>query len=120
MRVLLVEDTPSARLAFGKLLRLSGYDVCEASDGQQALDCVAGFQPQVVLTDLMMPEIDGIELIRRLHENPETARLPVVAITATVHAERLAREAGACDVIAKPIDFPLLLERLDELNRATD
>jgi len=115
MRVLLVEDTPSARLAFGKLLRLSGFDVYEAGDGQEALNCMADFQPELILTDIMMPEIDGIELIRRLHGDPATASVPIVAITATVHAERLARDAGACDVISKPIDFPMLLERLDEL-----
>ena len=82
MRVLLVEDAPFLRYAFGRLLRLHGFEVREATDGREALDCVAEFQPQLVLTDLMMPVMDGIELIRRLHENPDTASLPVVAITA--------------------------------------
>ena len=66
----------------------------------------------------MMPVMDGIELIRRLHEDPETADIPVVAITAdaTEQAERQAREAGAIDVITKPIDLPALLDRLKDLN----
>lgn len=118
VRVLLVEDAPFLRYAFGRLLRLHGFEVREATDGREALDCVGPFQPQLVLTDLMMPVMDGVELIRRLHENPETASLPVVAITAdsTEHAERQAREAGAVDVITKPIDLPSLLGRLRDLD----
>lgn len=117
MRVLLVEDAPFLRYAFGRLLRMHGFDVREANDGKEALECVGQFRPQLVLTDLMMPVMDGIELIRRLHEDPETASLPVVAITAdaTEAAERQAREAGAVDVITKPIDLPALLERLHDL-----
>jgi len=117
LRVLLVEDAPFLRYAFGRLLRLHGFDVREANDGREALDCVGEFRPQLVLTDLMMPVMDGVELIRRLHDDPETTELPVVAITAdaTETAERQAREAGAVDVITKPIDLPALLGRLRDL-----
>jgi len=95
-----------------------GFDVREATDGREALDCVEEFRPHLVLTDLMMPVMDGMELIRRLHDDPATARLPVVAITAdaTEQAERQARDAGAMDVITKPIDLPALLERLKDLD----
>jgi two-component system cell cycle response regulator DivK len=117
LRVLLVEDAPFLRYAFGRLLRMHGFEVCEANDGREALDCVAEFRPHLVLTDLMMPVMDGVELIRRLHDAPETADLPVVAITAdaTDQAERLARQAGAVDVVTKPIDLPALLDRLNQL-----
>ena len=113
-RLLLVEDAPFLRYAFGRLLRLHGYDVMEANDGQEALDCVGDFQPQVVVTDLMMPVMDGVELIRRLRTDPNTADLPIVAMTAdvTVQSERRAREAGAVDFLSKPIDLSTLLERL--------
>src|SRR3954463_3858900 len=97
MRILLVEDAPFLRYAFGRLLRMHGYEVMEANDGQEALDCISVFRPQLVVTDLMMPGMDGVELIERLRSDPETADLPVVAITAdaTEQAERKAREAGA-------------------------
>ncbi|GAC1470387.1 MAG: response regulator [Isosphaeraceae bacterium] len=116
-RVLLVEDAPFLRYAFGRLLRLHGYVVQEANDGQQALDFVEAFQPQIVVTDLMMPVMDGVELIRRLRRNPSTADVPVVAITAhaTAEAENRARQAGAVDFITKPIDLPGLLDRLRAL-----
>lgn len=120
LRVLLVEDAPFLRHAFGRLLRLHGFEVYEATDGLEALHCVSVFRPQVVLTDLMMPVMDGIELIRRLHENPKTSNLPVVAITAdaTENSLRSAREAGAAEVLTKPIHLPELLERLRHLRRA--
>src|SRR3954453_17102387 len=82
MRILLVEDAPFLRYAFGRLLRMHGFEVKEANDGREALACVPKFRPQLVVTDLMMPGMDGIELIRRLRADPETASLPVVAITA--------------------------------------
>ena len=81
-RVLLVEDAPFLRYAFSRLLRTHGYDVMEASDGQEALECVSYFQPDLVVTDLMMPVMDGVKLIEALRQNPETANLPIVAVTA--------------------------------------
>jgi len=117
LRVLLVEDAPFLRYAFGRLLRMQGYDVKEANNGQEALDCLAEFRPHLVLTDLMMPVMGGVELISHIRANPETADLPVVAITAdaTEQAETLARRAGAVDFITKPIDLPALLDRLKVL-----
>jgi CheY-like chemotaxis protein len=116
-RVLLVEDAPFLRYAFGRLLRLQGFDVKEAHDGQDALECLADFKPHLVLTDLMMPVMGGLELINRLRDSPETALVPVVAITAdaTRQAEAQAREAGADDFISKPVDLPVLLARLRNL-----
>src|SRR3990170_38998 len=98
-RVLLVEDTPFPRYAFGRLLRLHGFDVCEANDGREALDCIADFHPELILTDLVMPVMNGIELIRALRSDPKTADLPVVAFTAdpTERVEREARQAGAVE-----------------------
>lgn len=122
MRVLLVEDAPFLRYAFGRLLRMYGFEVREATDGREALDSVDEFRPHLVLTDLMMPVMDGVELIKRLREVPATRNLPIVAITAdaTELAERQAREAGAMDVITKPIDLPSLLDRLRSLNLLQD
>jgi len=113
-RVLLVEDAPFLRYAFGRLLRMHGFDVMEANDGREALSCMADFHPQLVLTDLMMPVMDGVELIRRLRSDPASSDIPVVAITAdaTEQTEKQAREAGAVDFITKPIDLPTLLDRL--------
>ncbi len=116
-RVLLVEDAPFLRYAFGRLLRLQGFDVREAHDGMDALQSLEEFHPQIVLTDLMMPVMSGLELISRLRGRADTAEVPIVAITAdaTTQAEEQARRAGAADFITKPVDLPELLERLRNL-----
>lgn len=117
LRVLLVEDAPFLRYAFGRLLRMHGFEVMEANDGREALDCIDAFRPQLVVTDLMMPVMDGVELIQRLRADPKTADLPVLAITADAssQAEARAREAGAVDFVTKPVDLPTLLDRLRAL-----
>jgi CheY-like chemotaxis protein len=114
LRVLLVEDAPFLRYAFGRLLRLEGFEVKEVNDGREALDCLAAFRPDLVLTDLMMPVMGGVELISKIRADPDTAAIPIVAITAdaTEQAERNARKAGAVDFITKPIDLTALLDRL--------
>lgn len=114
LRLMLVDDAEALRFALGRVLRLHGFDVCEAKDGRDALTHLAAFQPQMVLTDLMMPVMDGIELIRQLHDTPATSEIPVVALTANITDEAgdSAREAGAVDVLAKPADLPQLVERL--------
>jgi CheY-like chemotaxis protein len=117
MRVLLVEDSANLRHLFARVLKGIGFEVCEAANGREALECLAGFEPDVVLTDLMMPEVDGFELIRRLRAMPSMAEVPIVAMTAaaTTEAEREARRAGAPDLLAKPFDSRALLDRLDDL-----
>jgi two-component system response regulator RpaA len=117
-RVLLVEDAPFLRFAFGRLLRLHGYDVMEAPDGREALDCVIDFHPDFVVTDLMMPVMSGVELIQRLRSDDRTANVPVLAISAdpSTQAEMNARAAGAIDFVAKPVDLPTLLDRLRGLH----
>lgn len=115
MRLLLVEDSDSLRWMFARILIRYGFCVHEASDGQAALDSLQEFDPEVVLTDVMMPLIDGIELIRRLRAIPSLATIPMVAITADASAEQEAkvRAAGADDFIAKPVDRETLLKRLE-------
>jgi len=113
-RLLLVEDAPFLRTIFGRVLREHGFEVMEATDGHEALACIKDFRPQLVLTDLGMPVMDGLELIQRLRSNPSTAHVPVVAITAdpSNQAEVKARAAGAVDFVIKPIDLSTLLDRL--------
>jgi DNA-binding response OmpR family regulator len=117
MRVLLVEDSADLRHLFARVLKGNGFEVCEAANGREALDCLPGFEPDVVLTDLMMPELDGFELIRRLRAMPTMAEVSIVAMTAaaTNATEREVRRAGAADFLAKPFGSRELLDRLDDL-----
>jgi CheY-like chemotaxis protein len=116
VRLLLVEDTDDLRRLFSRVLKANGFDVLEASDGHEALELLEGFRPELVVTDLMMPGMDGFELIRRVRAIPGLADLPIVAITAaaTAEAECEARRAGAADILPKPLDSRDLLRRLEE------
>ena len=113
MRVLLVEDTDDLRRLFTRLLSRDGCDVKAAEDGGAALALVADFTPDLVLTDMMMPVMDGVELIRRLREMPEFDRVPMILITASssVKAELEARQAGAAEVVEKPVDLRQVVDR---------
>ena len=114
-----VDDTPALCSALARLLGLYGYEVREARDGQQALDRLAGFRPELILTDLTMPGMDGVEFIQRLKADAEFARIPVLVISgaASQEMEKLAGQAGATDIITKPIDLPRLLGQLQALHR---
>jgi CheY-like chemotaxis protein len=113
-RILLVEDTPGLQRLIARLLTQRGFEVCLAADGQEALDRLAFFEPDVVLTDLMMPVLDGFELIRRIRAMTALDGVPVLAMTATAspQAEREARAAGAVDVLIKPLDGRTLADRI--------
>jgi DNA-binding response OmpR family regulator len=114
MKVLLVEDSDDLRSLFARAMRRHGFTVRAPASARAALECLTNYRPDIVVTDLMMPVIDGVELIRRLRADPTTAVVPIVAITADVtpEAERRAREAGAADFLVKPVDLVTLLDRL--------
>jgi two-component system response regulator MprA len=109
-RVLLVEDTDALRHYYSRVLRFQGFEVREACNGLEALDRLHDEEPDLVLTDIMMPVLDGLELIRRIRSMGE---LPVVAVTGSgAEVERQARDAGADDVLAKPVQLDALLGTL--------
>ena len=104
-------------------LKAAGYDVRVASDGEQALVAAQERPPQLVLADVMMPNMDGFELTRRLRQDPRTATVSVIMLTARgLSADKLEGFAiGADDYIVKPFDTPELLARIrGVLNRASD
>jgi two-component system response regulator HydG len=107
-RVLVVDDEPSARSGLEKLLRQEGYAVDVAADGPSALAIAADRPPDVVVTDLKMPKMDGIELLQKLRATFQV--VPVVVVTAfgEVSTAVQAMRAGADDYLTKPVDFDAL------------
>jgi len=105
-KILIVDDNLDNRELVVKILKRHGYTTCEAVDGEDALIQAAAEQPDLILMDIALPKMDGLEATRRLHATPEFRDTPIIALTA--HAMRGDREkalaAGCCDYISKPIN----------------
>ncbi|MBO4634724.1 MAG: response regulator [Bacteroidales bacterium] len=109
--VLAVDDIPLNLLLVQKMLARYNFQIRTAANGQQALDAVAEKKPDLILLDLMMPGIDGYEVIRRLRESPKTADIRIVILSALNSNEDVVKgfNLGANDYIVKPIIMEKLL-----------
>jgi adenylate cyclase len=116
--VLAVDDQPQNLRLLDAVLSPRGYRVVTAGSGEEALDVLHDSVPDLVLLDIMMPGIDGYEVCRRIRDNPATAFLPVVMITASGDQEKVSSiKAGADDFVSKPLNQGELLARVSSLAR---
>jgi CheY-like chemotaxis protein len=108
-RVLVVEDHLETRDIITRWLELFGYEVIIANDGQEGLESARSEYPDLIVTDIRMPYIDGVEMIKHLRSLPECGNVPILVITAYgMDYAKEAIEAGANRALAKPIDPDLL------------
>ena len=116
--VLIVEDVPDILKLLDATLSFKGYRVVTAQNGQEALEAIKQERPSLVITDIMMPKLDGFGLVHRLRINPETRAIPVIFLTATYVAledKAFALNIGVTRFIEKPVNFERFLETVDEL-----
>lgn len=118
-RILVVDDQPQNVKLLAQLLTVSGYDVVTATSGAEAMSKVESGRPDLVLLDVVMPQMSGYEVCRAIRENPATALLPVVMVTALDPGEERIKgiDSGADDFLAKPINQAELLARVKSLLR---
>jgi CheY-like chemotaxis protein len=117
MTVLLVEDNELNRDMLVRRLARVGIDAVCAADGEEGVNKARDLKPDVVLMDINLPVIDGWEAIRRLRDMPETATIPIIALTAHVFPEDRERAAavGCSAFVAKPVEMAKLIEAIRQL-----
>ncbi|NIQ98206.1 MAG: response regulator [Desulfuromonadales bacterium] len=110
-RIMTVDDSASVRQMVSFTLKSAGYDVLEAGDGQEALDLLQDESVDMVVTDLNMPRLDGIQLIRKTRSLPGGKFIPIIMLTSESQAEKKqqGKEAGATGWIVKPFKPEQLL-----------
>ncbi len=108
-RILVVDDEANARLALADLLKEEGYKIDTAADAFKALGKMQSFAPHLVLTDLKMPGMDGIELMEKIHSGPSPVAVVVMTAFGAVESAVSAMRKGASDYLVKPINFDELL-----------
>jgi two-component system cell cycle response regulator DivK len=113
-QVLLVEDNDDNRMIFATILDHFGYAVVQAPNGREGVDMADQHRPDLIIMDISLPVMDGLEATRRIRANPNTATIPVLAVTA--HARDGDRDrvidAGCNDYLAKPVEPRKLVQRV--------
>jgi CheY-like chemotaxis protein len=116
-KILLIEDNELNRDMLSRRLQKRGYEVVTAVDGETGIAMAQAEAPALILMDVTLPGIDGLEATRRLKAAPQTRHIPIVALTAhTMVSDRdTALAAGCDDFDTKPIELPRLLEKIESL-----
>jgi DNA-binding response OmpR family regulator len=115
--ILVADDEPDIVTIVEMILRSQGYDVLKAANGLEALELAERHSPDLILLDIMMPDMDGWEVLRLLHVDPSTSEIPVAMISAKTgsRAKITSMQEGAVDYITKPFDSQELLSKVREL-----
>ncbi len=113
-KILIVDDTPKNIQVLGKTLEQKNYEIIVAQNGLQALKVVEKDFPDLILLDIMMPDMDGFETCKRLKDNPKTKEIPIIFLTAKIEIDDLVKgfDLGAVDYITKPFNSKELLRRV--------
>lgn len=113
-RILVVDDDPSILETLTTMLRFKGYVTEVAANGRRALEAMKEFEPDLVLLDIMLPDIDGYEICRRIKSDPLTSDIPVLIVSARTRREEVVNllELGANDYITKPFFLDEVIARV--------
>ena len=114
IKILVVDDEQDIVTIIGKVLKKNGYEVITANDGLECIDKVSRVQPDLILLDNIMPNMDGLAVLAKLKDSKETQDIPVIMVTAIADQEHItgAQKGGAVEYIIKPFDYTVLLEKI--------
>ncbi len=118
-KIVIADDSSPTREMLSIALKKAGYEVIAACDGNQAFEAVCQHHPDVVLLDIAMPGMDGLQVCQRIKANPTTQHIPVACMTASHSSEQIAaaEEAGAVYCWFKPLSLPEMLSSLQCLKK---
>ncbi|NWG34704.1 MAG: response regulator [Chloroflexi bacterium] len=115
--VLIVEDEEDAAELFAEMMRISGFRVIKTSKSAPAISMMTADKPDLVLLDIMMPEVSGLEILRQMRRDPDLAQIPVIIVTAkSMPADiKNGMEAGASSYLTKPVGFQELRDAVERI-----
>src|SRR5438128_3984393 len=119
-RVLIVEDEPAARVGLEQLVKSWGFLAESAADGEEALEKITTFRPAIVITDLVMPRLDGLGLLRALQQQGADTTTLLLTAQGTIETAVSAMKEGAYDYLTKPVDVQRLKILLDKIVERLD
>lgn len=111
-KILVIDDEPSILEIMRIILEEAGFKVKTLDQAKNFYEVVLEYQPNLILLDLWMPEIDGWEITKKLKEESETKNIPVIVVSAVSHAEEVAQKSGANDFLQKPFEIEDLLKHV--------
>ena len=119
LKILIADDSSSARQRIKEILSVRNFDICEAGSGEHALECVAYYRPNIILMDAYMPEMDGIECLRRIRENNKNEQIRVIMMVGACgfDVREAAFKIGCSDFVSRPLDSLEMLYKIDRLER---
>ena len=121
-RILITEDMADLRTVLKTIVESLGYECLMASNGREAVDMAAAELPDIILMDMVMPEMDGLQATRLIRQNPKTGSIPILAVTALgTHKDwEDILQCGCNDYIAKPFKFTQLIPRIEKLLKSSE
>ncbi len=111
-KVLFVEDEDNVRETISLLMQGAGYEVRASATGKDIFTSIAEFNPDLILLDILLDELDGREICREVKENPDTSHIPVIILSAVPEIYNTITDVGANDIVSKPFQENVLLNRI--------
>lgn len=117
IKLLVIDDDPFIRTLVNKTFSNLGFEVLAAPDGFEGIDAIKTQKPALILLDIMMPILDGLEVLKRIKESPEVSRIPIIMFTSVAESKMVIESSklGADDYIIKPFQSSVLITKVRDL-----